>query len=351
MVKIEPKTKSYGFAVVGCGNIGEKHARVLSELEGAKLVAVCDNIRERVIEFGKKYNAKPYSDYSRLLKDKNVDVVTICTPSGMHAQMTIEAAEAGKHVVTEKPMALTLRGADKMIEICKKNNVRLFVVKQNRYNPPIKRLKEAIDKGRFGKIFLVNTTVRWSRPQKYYNGDAWRGTWKMDGGVIMNQASHHVDLLRWLVGPVESVFARVETLTHKIEVDDTAVVTLKFKNGALGIIEATTGIFPKNLEGSVAVFGTKGSAKVGGSCVSKIEVWDFQDYENEDDEILKFSSIPPDVYAYSHREVFRNIIGALRTNKDPLISGIEGRNTLELILAIYKSAMTGKEVKLPLEEE
>ncbi len=347
MVKIEP----YGFAIIGCGFIGQKHARVLSELEGAEITAVCDNVKDRAVEFGKKYKAKPYTDYAKLLKNKDVDIVTLCTPSGMHAQMTIDAAKAGKHVVTEKPMALTLRGADKMMEECKKNNVRLFVIKQNRYNPPIKRLKEAIDKGRFGKIFLANTTIRWSRPQKYYNGDEWRGTLRMDGGVIMNQASHHIDLLRWLIGEVDSVFAKIGTLTHDIEVDDTAAVVLRFKNGALGVIEATTGIFPKNLEGSVAVFGTKGSAKVGGSCVSKMDVWDFQDYENEDDEIMKFSTLPPDVYAYSHREVFKNIIGALKTNKDPLISGIEGRKTLELIQAIYKSARTSKEIKLPLTEE
>jgi len=345
------KIDSYGFAVIGCGHIGEKHARVLSELEEARIIAVCDNVKDRAVEFGKKYKAKPYTDYAKLLKNKDVDIITLCTPSGMHAQMTIEAAKAGKHVVTEKPMALTLRGADMMIETCKKNNVRLFVIKQNRYNPPIKRLKEAIDKGRFGNIFLANTTIRWSRPQKYYDEDSWRGTWRMDGGVIMNQASHHIDLLRWLIGPVESVFAKIGTLAHNIEVDDTAVVVLRFKNGALGTIEATTGIFPKNLEGSIAVFGTKGSAKVGGSSVSKMEVWDFKDFENEDDEIMKFSTIPPDIYAYSHREVFKNIIGAIRTNKDPLISGIEGRATLELIQAIYKSARTGKEVRLPLEEE
>jgi len=345
------KIKDYGFAIIGCGHIGEKHARVLSELEGAKIVAVSDNVKDRAVEFGKKYNAKPYTDFSKLLKNKDVDIVTLCTPSGMHAQMTIEAAKAGKHVITEKPMALTLRGADKMIEECKKHNVRLFVIKQNRYNPPIKRLKEAIDKGRFGKLFLANTTVRWSRPQKYYDKDSWRGTYRMDGGVIMNQASHHIDLLRWLIGPVDSVFAKIGTLAHDIEVDDTAIVVLRFKNGVLGTIEVTTGIFPKNLEGSVAVFGTKGSAKVGGSCVNDMDIWDFKDFENEDDDIKKFCTIPPDVYAYSHKEVFKNIIGAMRTDKDPLISGIEGRKTLELIQAIYKSARTGKEIRLPLTEE
>ena len=345
------KIKEYGFAIIGCGFIGEKHARVLSELEGAKIVAFCDNVKDRAVEFSKRYGGKPYTNFSKLMKNNDVDIINLCTPSGMHAQQTIEAAKAGKHVVTEKPMALTLKGADKMIEECKTNNVRLFVIKQNRYNPPIKKLKGAIDKGRFGNIFLANTTVRWSRSQEYYDKDSWRGTHRMDGGVIMNQASHHIDLLRWLIGPVESVFAKIGTLAHDIEVDDTAIVVLRFKNGALGTIEATTGIFPKNLEGSVSVFGTKGSAKVGGSCVNDMGVWDFKDFENEDDDIMKFCKIPTDVFAYSHREVFKNIIGAIKTDKDPLISGLEGRKTLELILAIYKSARPGKEVRLPLTEE
>lgn len=333
------------FGLVGCGRIGERHAEILTKLKGARLIAVCDPKKEQADNFSKKYNTKTYYDYRELLKDSDVDIISVCTPTGLHAKIVIDGAKASKHIITEKPMALNSADAKNMIKECEKANVKLFVVKQNRYNPPVMKAYEALKKGRFGKLVLLNTTVRWSRPQEYYDQDSWRGTLAMDGGVFMNQASHHIDLLRWFGGPVNSVFAKIDTFTHKIEVEDTGVAILKFQNGALGIIEATTCVYPKNLEGSLTIIGEKGTAKIGGFAVNKIDVWDFKNYENEDELITKSSVVPPDI-GFSHREFFKNVIGSIKTNKDPLLDGIEGLKTLELIEAIYESARTGKEVKL-----
>lgn len=334
------------FGIIGCGKVSSKHIEALNKLKNAKLVAICDNNKKKVDILTSKYNVKSYYDYNSILNDQDINVICICTPSGLHAQMAIDAAKAGKHVITEKPMALSLEDADKTIEECKNNNVRLFVIKQNRYNPPIQQLKRALDEKRFGKLVLINTTVRWCRPQEYYDQDAWRGTIEMDGGVLMNQASHHIDLVRWLGGDVKSVFAKIAIQTHNINVEDTGLVLLKFKNGALGVIEATTCAYPKNLEGSITVLGEKGSVKVGGPVVNKLEMWEFKDYRNDDEVYTKHSITPPNVYGFGHIEVYKNIIGSLINNKDPLIDGIEGRKTLQLILAIYESARTGKEVFL-----
>jgi predicted dehydrogenase len=340
------------FGLIGCGRIAPRHVLAINSCKNAKLIAVCDNVKSKAVDFSKKYGVeKVYSDYKKMLRDADIDAVTICTPSGLHAQMTIDAANSKKHVVTEKPMALTLKGADKMIESCKKNDIRLFVVKQNRYNPPVKELRKAIDSGRFGKIFLVNTTVRWCRPKEYYAQDKWRGTWRMDGGVFMNQASHHIDLVRWIGGEVKSVIAVIDNFTHpEIEVEDTGAAIIKFKNGAVGVIETTNSAFPKNMEGSVTVLGEKGSAKVGGFAVNNMETWEFADYDNDDEIFRRKSTTPPDVYGYGHIEFFKNVIGSILENKDPLVSGIEGRKTLELITALYKSAKEKKEIFLPLKE-
>lgn len=337
--------------LIGCGRIANKHMEALKAIENANVIAFCDINEERLRNFTEKYRGKAYTNYKDLLNNPEINAVIIGTPSGLHAQMTIDAANAKKHVATEKPMALNLKDADAMVQACKKNNVKLCVIKQNRYNPPIVKLKEAFDKGRFGKIFLIKTDVFWARPQSYYDQDEWRGTWAMDGGVIMNQASHHLDLVRWFGGEIDSVFSTMNTFSHNIEVDDTHVGIIKFKNGAMGIINATTCTFPKNIEGSLTILGTKGSAKVGGFAVNKMEHWDFSDYNNDDESITKHSTVPSNVYGFGHIEVFRNFIGAIITDKNLSIDGLEGRKTLELIKAMYLSAKTGKEIKLPLENE
>lgn len=242
---------------------------------------------------------------------------------------------------------MNLKESDEMIDVCKKNGVKLMVIKQNRYNTPIILLKNAVDQGRFGKIFLANVTIRWTRPQSYYDQDEWRGTIDKDLGVLLNQASHHIDLLQWILGPVDSIFAKIDTMTHNIEAEDTAVAIAKFKNGAIATIEATTSIYPKNLEGSIAVFGENGSVKVGGNAANKMEHWEFKDYKN-DDALIFSSSENPNVFAFGHINVYKDVIASINNKINPFVDGVEARKSLELIMAIYESAKTGKEIKLPL---
>jgi len=337
----------FRFGIIGCGRIAPRHVAAIKSLEGCEVVAGCDNVPEILDQFCEEHGVtKKYTDYHDLLKDKNVDVVVICTPSGLHAQMTIDAAKAKKHVVTEKPMAMELKDADAMIKACEDNKVRLFVVKQNRYNPPVVKLFNALKKGRFGKLLYLNTNVLWCRPQSYYDMAEWRGSAEQDGGILLNQASHHVDLLRWIGGEVKSVYAKLDTIDHDIEVPDIALIIMKFKNGAYGTITATNCTYPKNMEGSVTVLGTKGCAKVGGFAVNKIDHWDFQDYENDDEMIMDSSTLPPDVYGFGHKEVYKNVVGSLRTGKNAFVDGFEGRTSLELIEAIYESAKSSKEVEI-----
>ena len=256
------------FALLGCGRIAKRHSDLLGggHINGAKLVGVCDVIRERADAIGSRYGVPAYYDLERLLEQQDVDVVSVLTPSGLHPIHAIAIAKAGKHVVVEKPMALRLDDADAMIEACDAAGVKLFVVKQNRFNVPVVKAREALDAGRFGRLVLGTVRVRWCRDQSYYDQDAWRGTWAYDGGVLANQASHHIDMLEWFFGDVVSVHARAITALVKIEAEDTAIATLKFRNGALGIIEATTAVRPKDLEGSLSILGEKGAVEIAGFC-------------------------------------------------------------------------------------
>jgi UDP-N-acetyl-2-amino-2-deoxyglucuronate dehydrogenase len=283
-----------------------------------------------------------------MLAEAECDVVTICTPSGLHPQHGILAARARKHVVCEKPMAISLSAADELVQVCDEAGVRLFVVKQNRLNPSIQLLKSAIDRGRFGRIYLANTTVRWARPQEYYDQAPWRGTWEFDGGAFMNQASHYVDLIQWLVGPVESVMAKTATLARKIEAEDTGVALLKFRSGALGVMEVTMLTYPKNLEGSITILGEHGSVKIGGTAVNRVEHWQFADYDDDDKRIELVATSPPNVYGFGHEAYYKNVLAVLRGEARPDTDGRGGRKSLEIILGVYESAKTGREVPLPL---
>jgi predicted dehydrogenase len=277
----------------------------------------------------------------------NPDVFVVLTESGNHALDAIALAKYGRHIMVEKPMALTLEDADAMIEACDKEGIRLFVVKQNRFNRPVIKLKEALELGRFGKLVLGTVRVRWCRPQAYYDQDAWRGTWALDGGVLTNQASHHVDLLEWMMGTVESVFAMASTALVKIEAEDTAIVTLRFRNGALGIIEATTATRPSDLEGSLSILGEKGSVEISGFAVNEIRHWKFSDAFDGDEMILKDHSVnPPTVYGYGHKAYYDHVVDCIRNNSKQLVDGFEGRRSLELISAIYESIETKREVHL-----
>ena len=335
-------------ALVGCGRISRNHFDAIARVEGLTLVAVCDIVGERARAAGEAQDVPWFTSYEDMLATVDCDAVVVATPSGLHPQHGILAARAGKHVITEKPMAITLHAADQLVQACDDAGVRLFVVKQNRLNPPIQLLKRALDKGRFGRLFVANCTVRWTRPQEYYNQAPWRGTWEFDGGAFMNQASHYVDLVQWLVGPVESVVAKTATLARQIEAEDTGAAILRFRNGALGVLEVTMLTYPKNLEGSLTLLGEKGTVRIGGTAVNRVEHWEFADYDDDDKLVETTATNPPSVYGFGHEGYYRNVLAVLRGEAQPDTDGRSGRKSLELILGIYESARTGREVPLPL---
>ena len=337
------------FALMGCGRIANRHSELLAgnQIKGACLAAVCDTDMTKARHLGKKVKVPFYSNIDSLLANEDVDAVSVLTESGNHAQDCIKVAGHGKHVIVEKPMALTLDDADAMIDACDQNNVKLFVVKQNRFNLPVVKMRSALEGGRFGKLILGSVRVRWCRPQSYYDQAAWRGTWAMDGGVLTNQASHHIDLLTWMMGDVESVFCKGMTALADIEAEDTAVVTLKFRNGALGLIEATTATRPNDLEGSISVLGETGSVVIEGFSVNKMRTWSFTNAMEHDEGVReKFSVNPPNVYGFGHREYYNHVVNALMLDGPNLVDGLEGRRSLEVIHAIYESMETGQEVRL-----
>jgi UDP-N-acetyl-2-amino-2-deoxyglucuronate dehydrogenase len=338
------------FAILGCGRIAPRHAEVLSGMvEGARLVAVCDQNREKAENFGNKYNLPFFTNLHEMMSKMGdqIDVINILTPTGCHAKHAIEAASYKKHIVVEKPMALTLDDAEEMVKACDLAQVKLFVVKQNRYNIPVQKLHEAIKSNRFGKIALATARVRWKRDQSYYDQDAWRGTWKWDGGVFSNQASHHVDLLTWLMGDVDSVFTYTARNFVKIETEDTGVALLRFRSGALGIIEATTAARPQDLEASINILGEYGTVEIGGFAVNQMKTWLFQDSKPEDEKILTdYNQNPPNVYGFGHSEYLRNVVHSITQGGGAMVDGLEGMKSLRLISAIYESAATGNEVSL-----
>jgi UDP-N-acetyl-2-amino-2-deoxyglucuronate dehydrogenase len=335
-------------AVVGCGRISRNHFDAIAKVDSLELAAVCDIVPERAREAAGRYNVPGFESLDEMLASVRCDAVALCTPSGLHPKHGILAARAGKHVICEKPMAISLEAADELVNECDAAGVQLFVVKQNRLNPAIQLLKRAIDRERFGRIYLANTTVRWTRPQEYYDQAPWRGTWEFDGGAIMNQASHYVDLIQWLIGPVESVMAKTATLARHIETEDTGVAVLRFRSGALGVIEVTMLTYPKNLEGSITILGEKGSVKVGGTAVNRVEHWTFADYDDDDKLVESASTNPPTVYGFGHEGYYRNVLAVLRGQAKAETDGRAGRKSLELILGIYESAKTGRDVPLPL---
>ena len=335
-------------ALVGCGRISRNHFEAIERIDGLELAAVCDVVADRAQAAGERYGVPWFETFDDLLGSARFDAVALCTPSGLHPKHGMLAASAGKHVICEKPMAISLDGADQLVSACDAAGVQLFVVKQNRLNPAIQLLKRAIDRERFGRIYLANTTVRWTRPQEYYDQAPWRGTWEFDGGAIMNQASHYVDLIQWLVGPVESVMAKTATLARRIETEDTGVAVLRFRSGAIGVIEVTMLTYPRNLEGSITILGEKGTVKVGGTAVNRVEHWAFADYDDDDKLIDSASTNPPTVYGFGHEGYYRNVLAVLRGQAKAETDGRAGRKSLELILGIYESAKTGREVPIPL---
>ncbi len=342
--------KKLNIALIGCGRIAVKHAGLLGsgQIAGARLSAVCDVVASRADAFAKQYDIPGYTDIHTMLnKEKDIDVIAILTPSGQHARHLLDLVKYKKHIIIEKPMALKLDDADAMISACDRNNIKLFVVKQNRFNLPVRRLKEAINEGRFGKLVLGTVRVRWCRTQDYYDQDAWRGTLAQDGGVFANQASHHIDLLEWMMGDVDSVFAKTITALVDIETEDTGIAVVKFRSGALGVIEATTATRPRDLEGSISILGERGSVEIGGFAVNQLKTWLFEDMNEGDADIIRTSNEnPKDVYGFGHKAQYDHIIDCIVSNKKTLVDGLEGRKSLEIISAIYDSVRTGGEVYL-----
>lgn len=337
-------------AVVGCGRIAENHFKAIEQHKTRlTLSAVCDSNEARLNEASAHYAVDGYADLSELLKYSNSDMVALCTPSGIHPAQTIMAAQAGRHVLTEKPMATRWQDGVAMVRACDEVGVRLFVVKQNRRNATLQLLKKAIDKGRFGRIYLANINVFWTRPQDYYDQATWRGTWEFDGGAFMNQASHYIDLAHWLLGPVQSVQAMTGTLARNIETEDTGVMNLRWRNGALGSVSVTMLTYPKNYEGSITIMGEKGTVRIGGVAVNEVQTWDFADSQEEDKEIQAASYETTSVYGFGHPLYYDNVINSLQGKEAPETDGREGLHSLELLIAAYRSARDGNIIHLPLE--
>ncbi len=343
-----PITGDVRVSLVGCGRISRNHLEAIDTVEGIRLVAVADTDIDRARAVGRAQGVPAFGSLEEMLAATPSDLVSICTPSGLHPQHGIIAAKAGRNVLTEKPMGISLAEADELVQACDAAAVQLFVVKQNRLNPAIQLLKRAVDKGRFGRLYMANVTVRWTRPQAYYDAEPWRGTWEFDGGAFMNQASHYVDLMQWLMGPAESVMAKTATQARRIEAEDSGVALVKFRSGALGVMEVSVLTYPKNLEGSITLLGETGSVKIGGTAVNKVEHWEFADYDDDDKLVDAAATAPPSVYGFGHMPYYENVVAALHGNGKADTDGRAGRKSLELILGIYESARTGHEVPIPL---
>lgn len=337
------------FALVGCGRIAQNHLTALREhAERAELVAVCDTDAQALARAVAATGAQGFGSLTELLRHSVADCVVLTTPSGLHPAQAMEAARAGRHVMTEKPMATRWQDGLAMVKACDEAGVRLFVVKQNRRNRTLQLLKRAMQAHRFGRIYSVAVNVFWTRPQDYYDSAAWRGTWEFDGGALMNQASHYVDLLDWLIGPVESVSAYTATLARRIEVEDTAVAALKWRNGALGTVNVTMLTYPKNLEGSITVLGEHGTVRIGGLAVNRIDHWEFAEPHAMDADLADATYATTSVYGHGHPLYYDNVLQALRGEAEPDTDGREGLKSLELLIAMYLSARDGQRVNLPL---
>lgn len=338
------------FALVGCGRIAKNHfASIEAHAERCELTDVCDNDPQALADAVESTGAKGHKSLRELLANTNADCVILTTPSGIHPKQAIQIAESGRHVMTEKPMATRWQDGLAMVKACDKAEVFLFVVKQNRRNATLQLLKRAIDDGRFGRIYMVNVNVFWTRPQAYYDSSKWRGTWELDGGAFMNQASHYVDLLDWMIGPIESIQAMTGTLARNIQVEDTGVLNVRWRSGAMGSVNVTMLTYPKNLEGSITILGESGSVKIGGVAVNEIEHWDFADTRDYDSSVKDANYETTSVYGFGHPLYYDNVINVLRGEEKPHTDGREGLGSLEVLIAAYMAARDGRLVSLPLE--
>jgi UDP-N-acetyl-2-amino-2-deoxyglucuronate dehydrogenase len=337
------------FALVGCGRISANHFSALGEHAGrAELVAVCDTDPARLQAAVERTGARGFDSLDALLASSAADIVALTTPSGLHPQQAIACAQAGRHVLSEKPMATQWDAGVAMVRACRDAGVKLFVVKQNRLNATLQLLKQAIDGKRFGRIHMVTVNVFWTRPQSYYDDAPWRGRWDLDGGAFMNQASHYVDMVDWLVGPVDNVHAYTATQLRDIEAEDSGVMSLRLRAGGLASINVSMLTYPRNLEGSITVLGERGTVRIGGVAVNRIEHWEFDEHRPEDDTAKDASYAPTSVYGFGHPLYYANVIDTLRGQAHAQVDGYEGLRSLEVIIAAYRSARDGVRVGLPL---
>lgn len=344
------------YALIGCGRISPNHIAAVkaSELE---FVAICDIVEENMIDKISKFDLSPnihkYTDYKEMLQSESPDLVAIATESGKHAQIALDCIAAGCNLIIEKPIALSLKDADDIIAKAKEKNVKVCACHQNRFNKSIQKIREAVEKKRFGKILHGAAHIRWNRGYDYYSRAKWRGTWEQDGGALMNQCIHNIDLLRWMMGDeIIEVVGMTDNLHHDfIEAEDLGIALIKFANGSYGIVEGTTNIYPQNLEETLYIFGERGTVKAGGHSVNVIEEWNFADYLDDPEEIKKkFHENPPNVYGYGHTPLYADVIDAIKNDRTPYVDAVAGKRALELVLAIYKSAAEGRAVKFPLKE-
>jgi UDP-N-acetyl-2-amino-2-deoxyglucuronate dehydrogenase len=345
-------------AIVGCGRISYKHVEaIVNNSREIELVAVCDIIEGNAVRRSDEYKKSfpestisIYTDYKKMLENEVIDLISLATESGYHPEIAIYCMNKGKHIIVEKPMALSTEDADRMIECAAKNNVKLCISHQNRFNAPIQKLRTAVEKGRFGKLINAMASIRWTRDMGYYTQAPWRGTWELDGGTLMNQCIHDIDLLQWMMGgEVESVYAQTGTFLRSIEGEDFGAIIIRFKNNAIGIIEGSACVYPKNLEETLSIFGEKGAVSIGGLAVNRIETWRFGDnIDNEEAILLSQEGDPDSVYGHGHTPLFKDMIDAINNNREPLINGVEGKKGMEIILAAYKSQKTGMPVKFPM---
>ncbi len=348
---IEPITdRKIRFALVGCGRISKNHIDAIQKHEAnCELVDVCDIDPEALAAAVETTGAIGHRNLRALLESTTADCVILTTPSGTHSDQAVQIAESGHHVMTEKPMATRWKDGLAMVGACDKAGVKLFVVKQNRENATLQLLRKAVKSGRFGRIYSVSVNVFWTRPQEYYDSADWRGTWEFDGGAFMNQASHYIDLLDWLIGPVDSVMAYTGTLARNIQVEDTGVAVLRWRNGAMGTLNVTMLTYPKNYEGSITILGEHGTVRIGGIAVNEIQQWEFAEKMPEDDTVGDASYATTSVYGFGHPLYYDNVIKTLKGEAKAKTDGREGLKSLELLIALYLSARDGQRVALPLE--
>ena len=338
------------FALVGCGRISKNHFEALAKhADRAELVDICDTNAAALKAAAEATGAQPHANLTEMLAHTTADAVILATPSGLHPWQAIEVAQSGRHVVSEKPMATRWEDGKRMVKACDDAGVRLFVVKQNRRNATLQLVKRAIEQNRFGRIYMVTVNVFWTRPQDYYDAARWRGKWEWDGGAFMNQASHYVDLLDWLIGPVESVYAYTATLARRIEAEDTGVAAIRWRHGAMGSINVTMLTYPQNLEGSITILGEKGTVRIGGVAVNRIDEWKFAEPHSDDEKVRDASYQTTSVYGFGHPLYYDNVIQSLRGETEPETDGREGLQSLALLTAIYRSARDGVRIPLPLD--